>query len=134
MAKINCRVKNEAGFSLIEILIGIFILSLVAGPLISLLAFAFQEYQMARNETQTIYILQGILETNLEHSAISTSTDGFVMHPEWPQYEYKVVVEPHIGIFLQKITVELRESSQPDQVISFTTLRAWRKINEKASY
>lgn len=131
---INCLLKEEAGFSLIEVLISIFILSLVAGPFVSLLTFAFQEYQMARDENQAVYVLQGVLENLLEQSTTPTSTNGFIVHPEWPQYEYKIVVVPHIGIFLQEITVELREINQPDQIISFTTLKAWRKIDEKVPY
>lgn len=118
---------------MIEVLISIAILCLVAGPFITLLTFAFQENQIARNETQAVFVLQGILETILEQPTIPTSTDGFIVHPEWPQYEYQVVVEPHIGIYLYRITVKLRDSNQPDRVISFTTLKARRKIHERIS-
>lgn len=130
---INSLGRKEAGFSLIEVLISIAILCLVAGPFITLLTFAFQENQIARNETQAVFVLQGILETILEQPTIPTSTDGFIVHPEWPQYEYQVVVEPHIGIYLYRITVKLRDSNQPDRVISFTTLKARRKIHERIS-
>lgn len=127
-------IKREEGFSFIEVVVAIFILSLTAGPLISLLTVSWQACLTAWQHTQATYLAQGILETILDQSAAAAGTGEFVTHPDWPQYEYRVTVEPHVDILLHRVTVELRKAGQSEDVISFTTLEVRRKGYERIPY
>ncbi|HHW07746.1 MAG TPA: hypothetical protein GXX34_09515 [Clostridia bacterium] len=112
----------------------VFILWLVAAPFVSMFVHSFQACIAAGEETQSLHLMQGILETILDPSATPAATGGFVTHPAWPRYEYRIMVQPHSGVFLDRVTVELRDTGRPGQVISFTTLKARRKLYETASF
>lgn len=120
--------EEQAGFSLIEVLVSIFILSLVAGPFISLLLRSFHDYYGAGERTQATYELQGIMESLLDTHLEQFYIEEFREHPELSQYEYRVTVLPHLGASLAKITVELREQAHPEKVISLVTLKGRRKF------
>lgn len=121
--------NDQKGFTLVEVLVSIFILSLIAAPLISMLTFALHEFQGARERTKKAFAAQGLLEPLLDPTgSVPVSIEEFIPHPRWPQYEYRIIIRPHYGASLSKVTVELRAIDEPDQIIELTTLKARRKL------
>jgi prepilin-type N-terminal cleavage/methylation domain-containing protein len=124
--------NDQKGFTLVEVLVSIFILSLIAVPLITMLTFGLHEFQGARERTKKVYAVQGLLEPVLDPAegvpVRPVSTEEFIPHPRWPQYEYRIIIRPYYGASLNKISVELREKDKPDQIIELTTLKARRKL------
>lgn len=122
--------NDQNGFTLIEVIVSIFILSLIAAPLISLLAFGLHEYQGARERTKQVYGVQEILEPILDPTEnVPSSTGDYIPHPRWPQYEYRIDIRPHYGASLNQVTVMLRPLDNPEQIIELTTLKARRKLS-----
>lgn len=120
---------NEKGFTLVEILVSIFILSLIAAPVISMLSFSVYEYREAGERTKQVYAVQGLLEQVLNPTGNFPVTDQeFKPHPQRSQYEYRITVTPHYGASLNMVTVELRAKDNPEQILEFTTLKARRKL------
>lgn len=128
------RITGEKGFSLMEVVVAVFILFLVAGPLVSLLTVSLKTCFQAGENTRAVQVAQGILEKLLEPSTEAVSTGAFAIHPDWPEYEYRVTVTPEAGVGLQRITVEVQPAGQPEDVIIFTTLKTRRKLYEALSY
>lgn len=122
-------INDQKGFTLVEVLVSIFILSLIAVPLISMLTFGLHGLQEARERTKKVYSVQGLLEPLLDPIvSVPVNAGEFQPHPDWSQYEYRLLVRPHYGASLNKIIVELREKDKPDQIIELTTLKARRKL------
>lgn len=126
--------KGQAGFSLLEVLVSIFILSLVVGPFISLFVQSLHHYYKAGERTQALFVTQGLVESLLDlQLGFPSTSQEFKEHPQWPQYEYRIIIVPYQGASLKKITVELREKDNPDKAISLITLKARRKSSELAT-
>ncbi|NLC77007.1 MAG: prepilin-type N-terminal cleavage/methylation domain-containing protein [Clostridia bacterium] len=120
---------DQDGFSLVEVLVCLFILSLVAGPLISLLLSALQEYMVAWERTEAVYTAQSFLEPLLNQTLLSPNgTEGFCPHPSLPNYEYRITITPYMGPGLDQITVELKEKDRQETMLVLTTLKARRKL------
>lgn len=124
--------SNNQGFSLLEILLSISILALVAGPFVSLIGKSLTNYQDGREGTKAIYEAQGLLEEvmmELDKEDFPTWDTEYRLHPRWPEWEYRVLKNPHMGTALQEITVEIRETKNIERKVIFVSLKARRKYN-----
>lgn len=116
---------NQNGYLLMEIVISLFVITLILVPFLGLLVNGVAYYTSAGETTVLVNLAQAQMELILDSPFQGlVSTGGFQTCAHNHDYEYVTHITFHGQDNLKEITVEVRARNNPDKKIRIVTLRA----------
>ena len=113
---------NTGGFALIEVMIALFVLAAILGPLLSVLVTAHHKTAFAQDDMEILMAAQAQMEELLASDLTAWMSKPFQPVPGYSAYEHAVKVKRlPVGLYKIQIFIQRRDPSH-SQTFELATL------------